>query len=150
MDKKPKRQTKTEMLPRVMELYLHENMTGREIAALLGIPKSTVFRWISDNEAVAKREEIANTAWQVAQEIRSVLPEVIKRLKQDPSPGNADAAKKVISSLKAIEKEADIVGFALIVMKKLTIYLRKVDPKATEIINDHIEGFIAELNKDNA
>ncbi len=150
MDEKKGRNTKAENLPRVMELFLHQNKTGREIAAILRIPKSTVYKWIKDNEAVAKREEIANTAWQVAQEIRSVLPEVIKRLKQDPSPGNADAAKKVISSLKAIEKEADIVGFALIVMKKLTLYLRKVDPKATEIINDHIEGFIAELRKDNA
>lgn len=136
-------------LARVEELYISLGKTPEEIAEIVPVHRATICRWIKENSMKKKRKLIEKTSWQLASEVQSAIPTLVEKFKNEPNPGNADALLKVIRTFKSIQKDADIVGHALKTLRQFTLYLREVDPPATEIISNHIDGFIDKLFREN-
>ena len=134
---------------RVEELFIESGKTPQEISEIMLIPLATVYRWLREEGAQAKKDELKTTSWQMAQEIRGLLPGLVAKMKENPTGAQADAICKVVKTFKSISKESDFVGHALEAMKKFAEYLRENDPERADLLLDHIDGFIQKLYTDN-
>lgn len=127
------------------ELYIHQKKTAQEICNILQISMSTIRRWIKKYGWEDRKKRVEQSSWSAALSLQEVIPKLIQKLDNDASASNVDALLKAIKSLKAIEKNTDIVGHALQIFRDFSIFLKETNKPAAEVLLDVVDPFIQYL-----
>ena len=127
------------------ELYVHHQRDFAYIAQVYKIPERTIRRWAKDNDWENTRKQVNESSWKTMQELKAALPKLIKKVADNPTAANADSLQKVVSSLKKLSKDVDLIGNALMILKEFSLYIKENDPDRAETLLDHIEPFIKHL-----
>jgi len=117
----------------------------KEICAVTGLPTSSVYRLIKKNELDKLRDKSMKSARASAAELRTMIPDLVKKFKKEPNAGNADAICKVINSIKSLDKRSDYVPNVIEGLKGFAIFIKNKDEKAAQLMNDYITDYINEL-----
>jgi hypothetical protein len=129
------------------ELYVHQQKEFNYLASVYKVPERTIRRWATDGDWVNSRKQVNESSWKTMLALKSTLPVLIERLADDPSASNADSLQKVVSTLKKLQKDVDIVGNALMVFREFSLYIKENDPERAETLLDHVEPFIKYLQE---
>jgi transposase-like protein len=139
---------------RAKQLYIEETKGVKEIAALLGVPEKTIYRWRDDAKGTPedwdKDREIVQLTPLAASKRMLIL--AIKKLDEMVATGSfdsksADAFAKTVKSVRTLQKDVDIPGNILLGMNEFIEYLREHHPDRLEGIEDLVIEFGSAVRK---
>lgn len=130
-------------------LFIHEQLSQKEIAARIGVSEVTVSKWSnSDNWeghrvsiTITKEEQLKNLYRQLAEMNRAIAERDGKKY---ANASEADAISKLAGAIEKMESDvgiADIVSVA----KKFLSWMRKFDLKKAQELTPLFDAFV----KDN-
>jgi len=133
-------------------LYIEEKKEVPEIAKMLNVPESTVFRWrLEDKEAGVDwekdREAINMTSFSAAKSmLRAVvtrLDSMVKEIAETNkiNPGEVYALRQLLKSAKEIQKDVDALGNIMLMMEEFTDFLAQRDPAKLQDLHPYIVEF---------
>ncbi len=120
-------------------LFLHENITQKEISERVGVSSVTVNKWVKGENWDGMKVSLTITREEQLKNLYNQLKEINKAISERTERKYATAAEAdTISKLaNAIEKMESDIGIAEMIgtLKKLTEWIRKVDlEKAKELL----------------
>ncbi len=108
------------------DLYVHQGWEAEQISSLFGISVMTVHRWRKDGGWEKERVAVETSPWQMAFKIKE---EVYNSIKQKQLMGEslesaADGLVKLMSIVEKLEKKANILGHALIILRDMAEWMK--------------------------
>jgi transcriptional regulator with XRE-family HTH domain len=110
------------------DMYIHANMTGRDIAELLGVAEQTISRWKKGRDGERdweeRRAEVSITPGKVKEILMGLALNVAKGEKTD-----IDAAKlsKIVSAIDRLDKKVN-ARITIDVFKEFDNFMAEINP----------------------
>jgi len=135
-------------------LFLHENLTQKEIALKVGVTEKTMSAWVNNKDEnwerhrasiiVTKEEELRRLYMQIS-ELNSHIFER-EEGKRFAVKGEADTLCKLTASARNLETETSLSD-VIEVCKRIVNYLRPINLDQAKEITNVFDGFIKDCLK---
>jgi transposase len=130
-------------------LYVQENKTAEQIAQLLPVSQTTIYKW-SDKGGWGKKRELALTAPKdMAGRLRRNLIQQIEALESESrlDAGAYDSIYKTFLLLEKLEKAHDPRVMAVAVMQDYTVFLKgqEISPGELQLHGERIRAYFRSL-----
>jgi uncharacterized protein YjcR len=131
-----------------MNLYL-EGKTLDEISKIIPVSVRTLSAWKQDNDWEERRKRYRLNGEGGFETLeRRIIDFINKMESKEITSEDADTLVKLIKSLRGLEKERDMVGMALAVMKRFAQFTSDRYPEEREKIAGMIRDFFKLLEKE--
>ena len=118
---------KDQKISRARDLFIHQGWDEEQIGLLFGVSERTVKSWARKGGWEDERLATETSPFQLSMSIKKAIWEEVKRARlMDDSEGlagKADSLSKLMSIAEKLDKKADILGHALIILRDLAEWL---------------------------
>ncbi len=121
---------KEHLVPEAERLFVQKELNLKEISKILGVSQQTLVKWRRKYEWDKKREEFKRNPQTILETIEKVLHHKLQEISEkidrgeEISEGVIDSITKLVSSMKKVSKEADIIGATPVVLKEFAHFLK--------------------------
>lgn len=135
------------------ELYMHTNMSQKEIAEKVGVTEHTLSRWATDEEwstrkaatSVTRKEQVHNYLMQ----LKELNNDIHGREKKWPTASEADTIAKITRSIEVLEGKAWL-SEVIQITQELAKFINASDNALTLELMPHMDAFIQHKAKELA
>jgi len=115
------------MIARAESLFIRDGKEIEEIAKILNVSKSTLYRLAKERDWRRRRLEYESSTMAISEKLMKLLSEDVKNLdKLDSS--SVDKIVKVVKSIKTLDRDVDMLGATVRVVDELVNFLRERFP----------------------
>lgn len=136
MSKQKREQTKV----RARTLYLQEKKTPEDIASMLRVHVTTVYRWKREDHWDKDLTEMLNTGESLREKLFTQLNTKVEELARDG--GSPDGIAKLWKVIKELDPTVDKLGNTIRTMEEFTSFLGEQYPGALKEMAEPIERFL--------
>ncbi|RJR31887.1 MAG: DUF1804 family protein [Candidatus Latescibacterota bacterium] len=131
-----------------MNLYL-EGKTLEEISKIIPVSIRSLSIWKQENEWEEKRRRYRLEGSGGVEILERKIIDFINKMEEGAvTAESADTLTKLIKSLRGLEKERDMLGMALAVMKRFAQFVKERFSEKSEIVAAIIRDFFTQLEKE--
>lgn len=121
------------------DLYVYQNVEYEDLAKLFPVSVSTWKKWSAQNNWDEERVAAQTSPWMVASKMREGIFRIIQRLEvlslSDDQEGfvnrlkqEADSLSKLMAIAEKLDKKANVLGHAQLILRDMADYLKKHHP----------------------
>ncbi len=128
-------------------LFCKEGRSQKDIAETVGVSERSISQWKEDGKWETYRQSLMKTKEEQLKELYAQVAEFNNHIKNKaeghrfPDSKEADALKKMTSSIKDLETELNL-SIIIEVGMAFTNYVRGINFSESQMIAEHIDGFI--------
>ncbi len=136
-------------------MYVNEGKTLAEISKILNVSERTLSKWKNVGKKYGEltwdemRKKYLLSGAGAAERLRAAIIKKIEDISENVSAEEADNLAKLVSALKKIEREDDLLGSVVICMEKFAEFIASKYPERKEEFSRIIREFFGYIEKQN-
>lgn len=131
-------------------LFVAQNLSQVEIAAKVGVSKTTVNKWAHQDKWDEMKASLTITREQQLQRLYMQIAEINKviadRDKKYPSPSESDTINKLAAAIDKMERESSLAD-VISVSQKFLNWIRAIDFEKAKELSGLFDAFIKDIIK---
>lgn len=127
-------------------MYIYEGKEIIEISTIIGLAKSTVYKWFNDEDWKAEREGKTVSPSALADELKLSIFQIVTNARLEKRPLNGsegDQISKLSKAREALMRDSNYMGIAFDVLDKFQKWLKDHNPKLLSVpLNNSVGEFL--------